>query len=265
MLCAAEALDDFAGTLLVSASVGEEDLTTAALSHVLERHPADLVLVGEPTSLRLGVAQKGRAGLVVEARGRAAHSSRPELGENAVYRMMEAVSLIRSLPLPSDPELGSGVCELIEIHSEPAPSTGMIPHRCVARFALRLLPGETASGVLERTAGALHEMEGVSVRIAKTARRCFTGVDVEMEEFIPGWRCGDRALAARLLEALRTVSFGAPYTTNASAAASRGIPAFLFGPGSIDQAHAVDEWVDLHELTRARDGYLAVARAFLVG
>jgi acetylornithine deacetylase/succinyl-diaminopimelate desuccinylase-like protein len=103
------------------------------------------------------------------------------------------------------------------------------------------------------------------VRIAKTARRCYTGVDVAMDEFIPGWRCGNRALAARLLEALRTVPFGAPFTTNASAAASRGIPAFLFGPGSIDQAHAVDEWVDLHELARARDGYLAVARAFLVG
>ncbi len=264
MLCAAEALDDFAGTLLLSASVGEEDLTTFALSQVLDRHPANLVLVGEPTSLKLGVAQKGRAGLVVEARGRSAHSSRPELGENAVYRMMEAVSLIRSLPLPSDPELGSGVCELIEIHSEPAPSTGMIPHRCTARFALRLLPGETAGGVLERTAGALHGMEGVSVRLAKSSRRCCTGIDVEMEDFIPGWRNADRALAARLLEALGTVPFGAPYTTNASAAASRGIPAFLFGPGSIDQAHTVDEWVDLPELSRARDGYLAVARAFLV-
>lgn len=264
MLCAAEALEDFAGTLLLSASVGEEDLTTVALSHVLDRQPADLVLVGEPTSLRLGVSQKGRAGLVVEARGRSAHSSRPSQGENAVYRMMEAVSLIRSLPLPSDPELGSGVCELIEIHSEPAPSTGMIPHRCTARFALRLLPGETAAGVLERTAGALNGMEGVAVQLAKSSRRCYTGVDVAMEEFIPGWRNGERALAARLLEALGTLPFAAPYTTNASAAAARGIPAFLFGPGSIDQAHAVDEWVDLREVARARDGYLAVARAFLV-
>ena len=263
MLCAAEALDDVPGTLLVSASVCEEDLTGAALSHVLDRYPTDLVLVGEPTSLRLGVAQKGRAGLVVEARGRSAHSSRPELGENAVYRMMEAVFRIRAVPLPTDPDLGTGVCELIEIHSEPAPSTGTVPDRCTARFALRLLPGETASNALERNAHAVSGMKGVSVRLARSSRRCYTGVDLEMEEAIPGWRNRDLILEARLLDVLRTVPFSAPYTTNASAAAARGIPAFLLGPGSIDQAHAVDEWVALDELDAARDAYLKVARTFL--
>ena len=263
MIGAAEALDDFAGTLLVSASVGEEDLTTAALAEVLERHPAGFVLVGEPTSLKLGVAQKGRAGLVVEARGRSAHSSRPDRGENAGYRMMEAASRIRSLPLPSDPELGSGVCELIEIHSEPAPSTGMIPHRCVARFALRLLPGETSPSDLGRASRALDGLDGVTVGLAEVSRRGYTGVDVAMVEFIPAWRNRDVRLEARLLEALRTTPFAAPYTTNASAAAARGIPTFLLGPGSIDQAHAVDEWVALDELVAARDSYLAVARAFL--
>lgn len=263
MLCAAEALDDFLGTLLVSASVCEEDLTTVAFSHVLDRHPADLVVVGEPTSLKLGVAQKGRAGLVVETRGRSAHSSRPELGENAVYRMMEAVSRLRSVALPSDPELGRGVSELIEIRSEPNPSTGMVPHLCTARFALRLLPGETADLVIERARRALDGMEGVSVRLSRCSRRTFTGVEVAMDEFVPAWRSGDSGLKTRLLETLRTVPFSAPYTTNASASAARGIPTFLLGPGSIDQAHAVDEWVAVDELVAARDAYLAVGRTFL--
>ena len=265
MICAAEALGDVAGTLLVSASVGEEDLTGAALSGLLDRRPADLVLVGEPTRLRLGTAQKGRAGLVVEACGRSAHSSRPELGENAVYRMMEAVARLRAVPLPSDPELGSGVCELIEIGSEPSPSTGMVPHRCVARFAVRLLPGETAEEVVGRTARALDGLEGLSVRLAALARRCHTGAELAMEEFVPAWRSGDRALESLLLAAVGTTPFAAPYTTNASAAAARGIPAFLLGPGSIEQAHAVDEWVGLDELVAARDAYVAAARAFLAG
>ena len=142
MLCAAAALDDFPGTLIVSASVCEEDVTTAALAQVLDHHPADLVLVGEPTSLCLGTAQKGRAGLLLEASGRSAHSSRPELGDNAIYKMMAAITRLRALPLPVDPELGQGVCELIEIGSEPKPSPGMVPHFCTARLALRLLPGK---------------------------------------------------------------------------------------------------------------------------
>ena len=76
---------DFTGTLIVSASICEEDMTTAAVNAILDQHRADFVVVGEPTSLLLGVAQKGRAGLIVEARGRSAHTSRPELGDNAIY------------------------------------------------------------------------------------------------------------------------------------------------------------------------------------
>jgi putative selenium metabolism hydrolase len=263
MLCAAAALDDFSGTLIVSASVCEEDMTTAALAHVLDHHPADLVLVGEPTSLCLGTAQKGRAGLWVEATGRSSHSSRPELGDNAIYKMMEAVARIRALPLPSDPELGQGVCELIEIDSEPKPSPGMVPHLCTARLALRLLPGETAQSVLARTRGALDGLEGVSLRLLETSQRCHTGLAITMQEFVPAWKNRDMALQMRLLEALGTAAFAAPYTTNASAAAVRNIPTFLLGPGSIEQAHTVDEWIALDQLMAAQAAYTTVIRTFL--
>lgn len=265
MLCAGASLprEDFQGTLIVSASVGEEDLTTAALGLVLDRCRPDLVIVGEPTGLRLGTAQKGRAGVVVETTGRTAHSSRPELGVNAVYTMMEAVARIRVLPMPVDLELGSGICELIEMASEPRPSPGMVPDRCTARFALRVLPGETAGGLLPRIEGALQGLEGVSVRLVELERRTHTGHTLAMREFIPGWRCQDSALRDRLLTALGTTPFAAPYTTNASAAAARGIPTFLLGPGSIEQAHVMDEWIALDQLEMAVKAYQRLARTFL--
>ena len=263
MLCAVAALEDFPGTILLAASVCEENLTAAALAQVLEQYPADLVLVGEPTSLRLGIAQKGRAGLLVEAQGRSAHTSRPELGDNAIYKMMEAIARLRALPLPEDPELGRGVCELIEIGSEPKPSPGMVPHLCTARLALRLLPGETAQSVLARTARGLEGLEGVSVRLLEVSQRCYTGQTLTRQEFIPAWSSQDAALAANLLAALGTTPFAAPYTTNASAAADRNIPAFLLGPGSIEQAHTVDEWIALDQLNAAPAAYIRAIGAFL--
>ena len=265
MLCAAASLpaEEFRGTLLVSASVCEENLTSAALGKVLDERTVDCVLVGEPTSLRLGTAQKGRAGIVVEVEGRSAHTSRPELGDNAVYRMLEAVARIRALPLPSDPELGRGVCELIEIESEPRPSPGMVPHRCTARFALRLLPGEEIPSLLARVGGCLDGLERTSVRIAELEQICHTGARLAMEEFIPGWRAPDTPLRTRLLEVLRTSPFAAPYTTNASAAAMRGIPTFLLGPGSIEQAHTTDEWIALDQLEQAVDAYRTAIRTVL--
>ena len=263
MLCAVAALEDFPGTILLSASVCEENLTTAALDLVLDLHPVDLVLVGEPTALCLGVAQKGRAGLLVEARGRSAHTSRPELGDNAIYKMLEALARIRALPLPFDADLGSGVCELIEIDSEPKPSPGMVPHQCTARLALRLLPGETAQSILARTDPCLEGLECVSVRLAEVSQRCHTGLMITMQDFVPAWKNCDPALQARLLAALDTTPFAAPYTTNASAAAARNIPTFLLGPGSIEQAHTVDEWIALDQLNAAPAAYRAAIKAFL--
>lgn len=255
MICAAAGPEAFPGTVVVSASVGEEDLTSLALGPILDRHRPDLVIVGEPTSLRLGVAQKGRAGVLLEAEGRSAHTSRPELGVNAVYRLMEAVARLRALPLPEDPELGRGVLELIEIASEPTPSQGMVPHHCTARLALRLLPGETEASVLARLRGALAGLEGVSIRLGQLARPAFTGAPMAMPEFIPAWSHGDSGLRRALEAAVGRGTFAAPYTTHASAAAARGIPVFLLGPGAIDQAHIVDEWVAVDELEAAVAAY----------
>lgn len=265
MLCAAASLPSagFRGTLLVSASVCEEDLTTVALNHVLDDHPADLVIVGEPTLLKLGTAQKGRAGLIVEAQGRTAHTSRPELGSNAVYTMLEAIARIRALSLPMEPDLGAAICELIEIESSPRPSPGMVPDRCTARFALRLLPGETALGILERTRRALAGVESISFRLDERHQRCYTGHSISLPEFIPGWKSPDTPLQKELLEALDTATFAAPYTTNASAAAARGVPVFILGPGSIEQAHTVDEWIALEQLEAAVEAYRRVIQTFL--
>ena len=257
MICAAASVpaSDFTGTLIVSASICEEDMTTAAVNAILDQHRADFVVVGEPTSLLLGVAQKGRAGLIVEARGRSAHTSRPELGDNAIYKMIEAISRIRALPLPSDPQLGNGVCEVIEIDAEPKPSIGTVPHRCTARLALRLLPGESRQMVLDRIGNALDGMQGVSLTFTEQTQTCWTGQSIVLEEFVPGWKNPDEALAQRILDALQTTAFAAPYTTNASASAARGIPTFLLGPGAIDQAHTVDEWISLEQLDAAVDAY----------
>ena len=263
MLCAGAAASDFAGTLHISASVCEENMTAVALAEVLDRHPADLVIVGEPTGLCLGTAQKGRAGLLLEAKGRSAHTSRPELGDNAVYKMLEAIARIRALPLPVDPELGPAICELIEIDSEPKPSPGMVPHRCTARLALRLLPGETAQTVRERTVACLQGLEGIEVQLLTSRQRCHTGIEMVMEECVLSWKAQDAKLQARLLAALGTKAFAAPYSTNASAAAARNIPAFLLGPGSIEQAHSVDEWVAVEELRAAQIAYSAVIKSYL--
>ncbi len=187
MLLAATRLpkDGFAGRIIVAASVCEENLTGAALGHVLDRFPADLVVTGEPTALRLGVAQKGRTTLSLHAAGRAAHTSQPHLGENAVYKMVAAIQRVRDLPLPGDPDLGPGVLELTELVSEPFPNQTTIPVGCRARWVGRMMPGETEAAVLGRLRDALPE---VTVAIDRLCQVCYTGAILEADDFLPGWR-----------------------------------------------------------------------------
>ncbi len=191
MICAGAALplDDLAGTLVVAATVCEENLTGAALGHVLDACPADLVITGEPTGLRLGVAQKGRATLRLRATGRSSHTSQPELGDNAAYKMIEAVGRLRALSLPADPELGPGVLELVELHSEPFPNQTLVPAECHARFVARIMPGETADAFLGRITVGLGDLTGVTCTLDTLRQTCYTGAVLEAVDFLPGWRC----------------------------------------------------------------------------
>lgn len=259
---------EFTGRVVVVASVCEENLTGAALGRVLDRYPADVVVTGEPTSLRLGVAQKGRVTLLLHARGRSAHTSRPELGDNAVYKMVEAIQRLRNLSLPADPDLGPGILELTEIVSEPLPNQTSVPNGCRARFVGRTLPGETEEEVLGRVWGALAGApSGLSVEVERLRQVCYTGEALETRDFLPGWRSRpDDPWRSRILEALTAAGlptdlYHAPCGTNASESAGRrGISSFIYGPGSLAQAHIVDEWVSLEELAAAERGYSAMIK-----
>ncbi len=117
--------------------------------------------------------------------------------------------------------------------------------------------------MLDRTTRALAGLAGITLRIPEVRQTCHTGAELLQQDCIPGWRCQHPELQARLLAALGTKAFAAPYTTNASAAAVRGIPTFLLGPGAIEQAHIVDEWVALDQLNAAVTAYQAALRVCL--
>jgi len=263
---------DRRGTVVVAATVGEERIEGLATTHVLRQHPAAAAVICEPTGLALGLGHRGRASLVVEAAGRAAHTSRAETGINAVYRLVEAIERIRGLAPRTDALLERGHCELVEVSSQPFPGSSMVPFHASARFDRRLVRGETSEGVLAEVRSALADLEGVTVHLHQGELRCYTGCCFTVEAFHPGWAVGaDAPIARRAREALEVTGlphgvFYAPYSTNATATAGRfGLPTLVYGAGSIEAAHAVDESVAEDELLAAARGYRALARGLAGG
>jgi len=256
------------GIILVSASVAEEILIGTALDHILSKFPVDAVIIGEPTGLKLGRAEKGRSSIEMICQGTVAHSSRPELGDNAVYRMMGAIERIRALPRRSHPLLGEEVIELVEISSLPSPGNGSIPGTCRALWECRLLHGETKEGFIERWKAALEGIDRTEIRIANYELTSYTGRIMRMEDFLPGWLSEeiDDGFTALVGEAIRESGravelYAAPFGCNALVSASRRkIPTVILGPGDIALAHKPNENIVIDDLLAAAGIYGTICR-----
>lgn len=208
-------------------------------------------VVAEPTSLDVVVAHQGVARWKCHAHGRAAHTSRPDEGENAIYAISELTLAVEQLhrvclaKLPPHPLCGTPSVSVSTVHGGSGVNT--VPDHVVVDIDRRLAPGEEPSAARE------HLMEWVAGRIS--AR------DVRLEHEQP-WlestgldNSANQECAAQLADVVRSTGIdcnliGAPYGTNAPALAAVGIPTVVFGPGSIDQAHTEDEWIDENQLSQ---------------
>jgi putative selenium metabolism hydrolase len=260
------------GDIWVAATVVEEMMEGAATRFVLEQAACrggqpDFCVVVEPTQLKAGLAQKGRAGIRLQTSGIPAHTSMAELGENAVYKMLPAIQKVREMPKRSDPVLGSEIFELVEIVSEPFPGNSIVPDGCRARLDCRLMVSETEESLLERFRKQL--TADVQVDLWPVRIDLFTGKRLEQPDFHHAWAASrEDPLPAALLQALEATGLPAetytvPYCCNASAVTEQGIPVVVFGPGDIGQAHTVDEWVTAGELDHAAQVYAKLAELLL--
>jgi len=186
---------------------------------------------GEPTDNRLGLATRGVLRVRLRARGRAAHSSFPELGESAIDKLLDALMVLRGVALPEDALLGRTHYTVGLIEGGVAPNV-VSPHAS-AELLFRIV-GESAP-VRE----ALHVIEQL--------------VTIEPVLDMP-------AVRLHTLPGFETAVF--PYTTDVPLLTRWGTP-LLLGPGSIHVAHTDDEHVSIDELKQAVELYERVARQLL--
>ena len=265
------------GKVVVSASVAEELVEGPALVHVAQRIHPDRVIICEATGLRLNVGQRGRAEICVEVFGKPTHSSRPELGINAVERMADIIQALRQVSVPEHPVLGQGVLVLTDILSRPYPGLSVVPDYCVATFDRRTLPGEREEDVLRPVQEVVKKvLAGTGARgnvgIAKDDFFTYTGYAVSAPNFAPAWYVGSEDVGVQqALAGLRNAGITPQvahyaFCTNGSGTAGQlGIPTLGFGPGEESLAHRIDEYVEIDELVQAAEGYASIVREWMGG
>ncbi|MCE9564225.1 MAG: M20 family metallopeptidase [Planctomycetes bacterium] len=213
---------------------------------------ADYGIVAEPTLLNIVNAHKGVARWTLATSGRACHSSRPDQGVNAVYRMARLLRAIEEYAktlqaLPPDPVLGPRTISVGRIMGGVSPNT--VPDFCRADLDRRLLPGETfetATADLDAFLRALPDVDW-PFTLTQSSPGCSPLSPVPSVELVKRFGAVIDSVVGK-----HTVD-SVPFGTDASRVAIKGVPTIVFGPGDIAQAHTKDEWIDLSQLEPASE------------
>ncbi|MGL6097666.1 MAG: M20 family metallopeptidase [Fimbriiglobus sp.] len=234
----------------------DEEHTFLGVQHLMESGArADFAIVAEPTGLDIVIAHKGVARWQLDTAGVAGHSSRPDRGVNAVYRMARVVRRIEEYAARLetsryDALLGPPTLSVGVIHGGVSPNT--IPDHCRIEIDRRLLPGESAAAAVADLEQFLRDSPDLTFPVTTIPPRLACP---------PLNPAGSDVVVAKLGAAIgRHAVVGVPYGTDASTIAEAGVPAVVFGPGDIAQAHTKDEWVELAEVERAADVLYRFAR-----
>ena len=232
-------------------------------AEMFPRRP-DLAIIAEPTDLNVVVAHQGMVRWRCQVTGRAAHSSRPEEGINAIYAIARVAEVIEDYQKtladgPAHPLCGRPAVCVTTIQGGVGINT--VPDRATISIDRRIGPGENPEA-------ACNDL----VRyVAEHANLGLARLDHD-PPFMKSSGLSDvlnRPLAERLTRLVRQAGrdsecVGAAYGTDAAAIGKAGVPTVVFGPGSMRQAHTEDEFIEVAELNLGTELFHSIALERLI-
>ena len=217
-----------------------EELDERATEGVVKRGlGGNFAITGEPTDLHIGVEAKGVLAMSIEVHGRAAHSSTPWLGDNAVLKAIDVFRAIETLPFSR---------ESSEMFDRPSINLGRIkggdalnkvPDECTMAVDIRYLPGQDPAEILTQVE-SIPEID---------VTRTFIWPPVSVARTDPYVRALREAVARSIRG--EAMSVGRDGASDAASFLGAGIPAVEFGPGGAGH-HGPEEWVSVSSMARYR-------------
>ena len=233
------------GRVLVALTTHEEGGSKKNGLQDLRPHLPDLdaAVVGEPTSLRPCVAQKGLLILKIHAHGVSAHAGRAHRGTNAITKAAMAVQQLEALTLDrADPHLGTPTLTVTTIQSDGPNNT--VPEHCVFTVDVRSTPAYTHEEIVDRVQDTV-EAE----------------VEVHSKRLVPcATPSGSRIATAARAALPDAEPFGSP--TCSDWVFLHDVPAVKLGPGPSHRSHTAEERIDVDEVHRAVTVYRDLIQAY---
>ncbi|MFY9558341.1 MAG: M20/M25/M40 family metallo-hydrolase [Blastocatellia bacterium] len=208
--------------------VGEEAGSPGARAADTITNRSRYLINGEPTESKLALGSKGALRAILRARGRAAHSAYPEMGESAIEKLLDVLADLRRVELPRHETMGSTTMNIGMIKGGVA--ANVIPPEAEAELMFRVVTSaDSLRQVIETIVGPRCEAEYT-----------FACDPVFTESAVLSWSDFETTVVA--------------FTTDIPLLTNWGKP-LLFGPGSILDAHTAGEKISKQELVSAVETY----------
>jgi acetylornithine deacetylase len=226
--------------LLMIASAEEEISGPNGIASILGKLPeAELAIVGEPTQMKLAVAEKGLLVIDAKVHGKAGHAAREE-GVNAIYLALDDLDEIRNFEFfKTSPFLGRTKVTATVIKA--GQQHNVVPDLCEYTLDVRVTDAYTLEEALEELKSNLKaELTPRSMRLQSS--------------HLPGDH-----LMNRVAEELDLEKFGSPTLSDQ---ALIPWPSVKIGPGDSARSHTADEYIFLQEIREGIQGYIAIINKY---
>lgn len=220
--------------------------------HLAPQRPF-LCIVGEPTNMHFALGHKGKASYRVHCLGQEAHSSLAPTAANAIHLACDFIGGLRSTQQrlqeqgTRDDAYDIAYSTVHVGRIDGGKALNIVPNLCTLEFEIRHLPADDPEVMLTQLAGQAEA-------IVREAKKVSGVADIHIESLnaYPGLDTSPAVEAVRWLKAFaapETAQVKVAFGTEGGLFAQRlNVPVVVCGPGSINQAHKPDEYVELVQL-----------------
>jgi acetylornithine deacetylase len=216
--------------------------------------PPEAVIVGEPTNMKVVDGHKGIASFRVRVTGFTTHSSQTDRGVSAVEAAARLIGKVVSMREaraktadPASPFAPPYTTMTVNV-ARGGTQVNIMAGECVFDWDCRVIPDDSAAAAHREFAAFAREVEAEMRRVASTCR-----IDIEQLSNAPPLAPSVANPAADLAKALtgRNSTEVVAYAAEAGQFQEAGFSTVICGPGSIDQAHQPDEFIEISQIAEA--------------
>jgi len=252
------------GDIIFSAVAGEETDSAGAKRFVGDKDwlpelaPKGLagVVIPEPTDFEVVTAHRGMLWLEVTTKGKAAHSSAPQLGVNAISSMKLILNELEHYQIKVEPHKLLGDCSMSINTIAGGKTMNVVPDKCSIGIDFRTLPRQDHQTIIA-------DLQEICNKLKTDNDQFEAEVSVirQMKSMETDCNSGFVKDFCSVVEADKTKAVG--YTTDGPYFASIGSPVVVFGPGKPHLCHKPDEYIDISDLDKGVEYYKNIITKFL--